>query len=308
MIHLKLISISNKLWTRIPLAAMAIFFFVSCESSKQLFEEFKKNTNTGASWVGKSRSEIINFFGEPNKIRSTTSNAEIIYFRDRWYLIKDEVAIDGDFFSRERYVINVTSYFDRESKPIKPGASIAIFSGNQNIPNNDVMFKDFAFALYSALTSLKLKKDEINPDYVILINFGISDPIVETETTIRPVFNWVPGTSQYTHGTIGNQSFSAHTSSNGYMQYAGNTITQEQHTSFKRYIALNIYDGKTLKQKEPKMVSKVIMDSVGYSADLKPVAGVMFALTKDYINESSAGRESVAISTTDPATYIFYKY
>ncbi len=289
-------------------SAIVLLIFLIANSGCETFEKSLKSLQPPRNFEGESVATAEESLGKPYKIRQTTDGSEIYYYDKQWLLVKNKIVIDEASFSYQTYRIFVNSFVDRDVEIDLSNKSFKVVSGSKDVPQNDLQFKDFAAALTSALFPLGMSNKKENPDYFILVSYGISDPQVEIQTTYVPVFNWVPGATYRTNGYVGNNSFSSTTTSNGYLQTTGYIPEETKHVNYKRYCVLSLYDAKTFTQKEPKLLSKTIFESTGSNGDLKPVIGVMFAKYKDYIDRRSDGRELLNISTSDPATRVFFDH
>lgn len=292
--------------SRILVALVGLFLPVSiigCASFKKI-----AGIHATKTFVGSTKENVINEFGTPLEIRPTSDGSEILYFKDRWYLVKEAEVIDGDLFGGRKFAISVVSHFDNSEKKSLAGLTFEIYSGSRDIPNNDLAFKMYAKGLASALISAEMRRSNLRPDLIILMNLGISEPTVEVETVSHPVFTWVPGVSSQYSGIGPGGAYRGNVTSTGYTQYLGSSTEVKTKTNFKRFLQLLVYESKTMKDKEPKMVSKVLFESIGPDDDLKPVVGAMFYFVDEYIAMNSKGKERKVLSSNDAATRVFFEH
>ena len=291
---------------KIVLSILMLFPILGCETIQNSLKEFRPQE----LHVGKHIDEVYKQEGLPYKKRLTLDGSTINYYQKKWILVKDNLVIDADTFNHRLYRVSILSFSDREANIATSGKTYRIASAMEDTSNDDLQFKSFSTALSSAMIPLEMKRVNTREksDYVILVGYGISDPQVEIETTYRPTFRWTPGTTLTTTGYVGNTNFSATSSTPGQLEHTGYIPEVRRYTNYKRYCILYLYDGASISSKKPILLSKVTFESIGSTDDLAPVLGIMFAKYPDYINISTNSKQIIHISTTDPATRVFFSH
>ncbi len=132
-------------------------------------------------------------------------------------------------------------------------------------------------------------------DYVFLISYGISDPIVDVDVSYYPIFNWVPGQTTYNRGSIGNTQYSSTATTSGNIQYSGSVPILNKSTNYKRYlIVVGFENSKNIS--DSAQIWKISMQSTGFSDDLRNISGVMFGLMQDYSLQNERTTEQIPVN------------
>ena len=139
---------------------------IGCAAARELDERFKKPR----SFVGDTETVITGALGEPVYSRIAADGDKVIYYRQRWYLIRDGKAQAGEYFSRQSFMITVNSLFDSDYKDKIKGRSFVI----QPIVKEAKADLDFkrsqkALAHVMTLAGLVSAKEAAKADYTVLL-------------------------------------------------------------------------------------------------------------------------------------------
>lgn len=203
---------------------------------------------------------------------------------------------------RTRYYASVNSFGNYNLL----GKTFYIESGDNNIPSNDVEFREYASYVAKALESVGAKEinDKKKADMCILITYGISD---ESYTETVPVPIWgqtgissistTSNTSGSAYGSasrignsvygsvLGNSSTNTTTIVNPSYGITGFSRVDRKVTVFRR--VLNIYAYNNTQTNETTMLWKTNIISDGSSSDLREVLPVMAFCSIEYLGKSS---------------------
>lgn len=288
--------------TLFALKTACLVFLTSCAALNEI-----QSASSYKSLVGLTEAEVIAEIGPPKLSRTTFQNQKVIYYNQRWYLIEKGRAAQGEYYSNTKYDVTLKSFFDKEYSSKLKEKTFAIYSGMSQIQPNDLEFKIHSKALAHVL---KLKglvpAKQAKPDYVILLSYGISEPIVDIEVSYRPTFAWVPGVNTSTSGNIGGQNFYANSSSSGHLQNTGYIPEYKKSVNFKRFLVINAYENEADITKAPQ-VWKISMQSVGFSDDLRPVMGSMLGIAQDWAFGESEGSVRLSVPVNDPMARLAFQ-
>jgi len=203
---------------------------------------------------------------------------------------------------RTRYQTSVNSFGNYNLQ----GKTFYIESGDNNIPSNDVEFREYANYVAKALKSDGAKEinDKKKADMCILVTYGISDEsYIETvpfpiwgQTGISSI-NTTSNTSGSAYGSAsrignsvygsvqGNSSTNTTTRVNPSYGITGYSSVDRKVTVFRR--VLNIYAYDNTQTNEATMLWKTNIISDGRSSDLRNVLPAMAFCGVGYLGKSS---------------------
>jgi len=155
---------------------------------------------------------------------------------------------------------------------------------------------------------MKIVDDLSKADYVVLVNFGISDPKESVEVVSRPVFlpQYNPGQTTNVYGAYGNMLGSIKTNGQWSSQYAGQQTETYTTISYNRWLNVEAIDHKIWKRsKELAPVWKVLTSSEGPSGDLRLVMPALTMGVQNYINKDSGTQLSLRAMPESLNKYVF---
>lgn len=203
---------------------------------------------------------------------------------------------------RPRYQISVNSFGNYNLQ----GKTFYIESGDNNIPSNDVEFREYANYVAKALKSDGAKEinDKKKADMCILVTYGISDEsyietvpfpiwgqtgissISTTSNTSGSAYGSASRIGNSVYGSVqGNSSTNTTTIVNPSYGITGYSSVDRKVTVFRR--VLNIYAYDNTQTNETTMLWKTNIISDGRSSDLRNVLPAMAFCGVGYLGKSS---------------------
>lgn len=283
-----------------PLIAICLSLAItSCQSTENLLSQTRdflnpqeRNLKLVNDAIGKKENYLTENFG-PARQTLIFKDFKLLYYNKNVFF-----SVNGDI---QNYSELSTIKYDVSLESLsRPGArdfvaSVIIVSGKDNIPTESLEFVDYTSPIAEMVGKSGLfrfpKRNEA-PDQIVLISYGISDPIVDTKVWSEPVYTWVPNTtvtSSYTN-YYGQTGHITSTANDGGLRYAGSTTRYSTETNYNRFLSIVSIDGKAyLKNKTIKEIWKVKMASYGPTANLKKAISSMAISSYPYWGYSTDG-------------------
>lgn len=197
------------------------------------------------------------------------------------------------------YHINVDSYADSKLSDKKV---YWIGSGNPNISNNDLQFRELSNFLDKslALNGFIKANDGNSAEIVILLSYDISG---KTSYVGHNTYGQTGGgTSNFTansYGTGGHVSTSGTIYTPAQYGVTGSSVVPVR--TYDRFILIDVIDAETYKKSQQIVQSwKTIITSTGSSGDIRKVFPIMIAGAQKYFAKNSEGVTRITLTQYSP--------
>ena len=173
---------------------------------------------------------------------------------------------------------------DSISRYANPTGSFAVISGMKDIANDDLRFQEFANVVSNGLKKkgFVLVTENERPDFVVLLNYGISRPQTSTHVSSSPVYG---SRTSYVNNIYGQQIGSV----NSYGVQSYRTQTYDV-TNYTRYVLLKAYNS------EEKELWQTTITSTGTSSDLRQVFPFMVHAAVPFFGVTTDKQEEIEVS------------
>lgn len=261
--------------------------------------------------AGQSLLEVVTSLGRPVAIEEEGGKLLIRYKRGA-ILAQDSkiVAAFDNMYSDLVFNIDVNSYTDHT---VTKNDTFMIIPGSEKINPQDFQFKEVKSFISSALkdAGFRTTEDPKNAKYIVLANYGISDPQEDIKIVSTPVFvpRYLPGASYTVIGANQNSAFVANTYTDGTWttQYAGQKTETIKTVTFNRWLNLEAVDFEHLKKtKEMKPVWKILANSTGSSGDLRYVLPALSYGAEHFLDKDSKRALRVSFNSEEMNQYLFW--
>jgi hypothetical protein len=290
-------------------ALIALNLLSGCALIREV-EHFKKNLNVNAEeFKGKSKGAVLEQYGEPIEVVHKEP-FEFMYYKGLSFVIQRGVVELVQDLGKETYEIVIDSY----SEGFKKNPKAVLVSGIKDVPTDSLEFKEIAnivkYLLISAGYTIKEVGEKEMPDEIILVSFGITDPIVDYRTWSEPVFTWIPGQNSTTNiNTSNGFSATATTTSPGSVGYVGDRVYSQKIVNYLRHFSIeSIAALPYLKEKKIKQLWKSTATSTGYSSDVRPVIKSLAYNSFSFWSRSSLSKRYINVLKYDPAPHVLGQY
>lgn len=206
--------------------------------------------------------------------------------------------------STTNFLVNIDSI---NSGAVDKQKTYALFPGNKDTLPDDLQYKEYAFYVKRALSTIGLtpKEGDSPADIAIFLGYGISDPQMRQFTYSVPTWGVTGYSSSTTTGSVtsyGNYgTFSGTTHNTPQYGVTGATSHLGNYTSFFRWITLDAYDvASYLNGNKMVPVWKTNITSTGRSGDLRQVFPVLLAASAQHIGTNTGKKLEISISEEDP--------
>jgi hypothetical protein len=214
------------------------------------------------------------------------SYSDSFIFIDGWNI----VSINENSYSPETiFSVKLTSYGKKNSELIK---KYFLMPGNKKISPSDLEYKEVEMYVRHALEAngIPITNSIKDASYVVLINFGISDPKEDVEIVSSPVFvpQYQAAQTINVNNNYGAKLGSLQTQGSWGTSYAGQDTQTIKTVSYTRWLNIEAIDYKYyLKTKELNPVWKVVSSSVGPSEDLRIVVPALVLCSSRFTMKDS---------------------
>ena len=259
---------------------------------------------------GNSVSKTLLKLGKPQEISSLNDgyyfryNNGAVFFKDEQIVqVQDKVFQDG-----HQFTINISSFSDSSSDP---EASYYVASGSKEFSQNDFQFKEVKRYIERAIRDQgrKISSTKEKAQYIVLVNFGISDPKENIDVVSRPVYlpSFNPGSTTNVYGSFGNKLGSLQTDSSWSLQYAGQQTETIRTTVYTRWLNVTAFS-KDIWQKTQEIhpVWKVLTTSEGSSGDLRLLIPALSLGVQNYIDVDT-GTQVIKTAMSDVLNDYYYE-
>lgn len=293
---------------KLILLIFALMSLSSCAIINELGTKAQNGSRRIDSFLDKPTSELYSAMGTP---AYTVEHPPLVfsYYRKTIFTSENGIVKSWASYGGDTYDIQVESYSDGFKE--KPVATIV--SGIKDLPTDSLEFKEAERVVRFLLEQSGYEIVEPNSkkgfQEVVLVNFGITDPIVDYKVWSEPVFTWIPGHSTTT--TVSTYGGTAHvtTSSPGTLSYAGERVYSQKFVNYLRYLSIESIDAQAyLKSKKIKKLWKTTATSIGYSSDVRAVVQSMIYNSYPYWSKSTPRKEKIVVYKEDPIPYEISQY
>ena len=200
-----------------------------------------------------------------------------------------------------RYKINVDSFGSDISLADK---KYVLIPADTSIDQSDLKYMEYVKYIDKILTRNGYSPAQItdNPNTVIFVNYGISDPKVFERDVIVPVWGQVGVASSTT--TIQKNTYggiTGNTYNTPRYGVVGSNVVKQQEVQYLRYLTLAAYDLEYFKQTgKEKKIWILELTSAGSSDDLRKLIPPMLVASTNYIGKSSGEKKLITIWEDNP--------
>lgn len=199
------------------------------------------------------------------------------------------------------YKINVDSFGSDISLPDK---KYVLVPADTAIDPSDLKYMEYAKYIDKILAKNGYSPAQLtdNPNTVIFVNYGISDPKVFERDVIVPVWGQVGVASSTT--TIQKNTYGGVTGNTYNIPsygVVGSNVVKQQQVQYLRYLTLAAYDLANFKQTgKEKKIWILELTSTGSSDDLRKLIPPMLVASINYIGKSSGEKKLIDIYEDNP--------
>ncbi len=285
-----------------------VLFFIGCESMNSFKNNISGSSRSVENAIGKDESYLQLRFGKPYQVL-VFENITLYYFARTVFFVKDSVVQNYENLNSIKYEIIIEA-LNRSNRNTKIQSYI-MASGNDNNPTDSLEFVDYTSQIEPMIDNsglFRLAKQNENPDQIILVSYGISDPINDTKVWSEPIYSWIPNSSVNTtyRDSNGYSATAVSESNNGGLKYQGSVMRSSTETNYNRYLVLTAIDGNIFfKTKKIKEIWKVKSSTFGATSNLKKAVMAMSIATYPYWGKYSDGKIRVSGFYDDPGAAYF---
>lgn len=181
-----------------------------------------------------------------------------------------------------------------------------LVSGDKNVSEKDLLFKEFSAYLKYVLKEKGLKEasDAEHADLAVVLKFGLSDPKYFTEVSSTPVYQYNPSqtysVSATSYGSTGSTYTSGTIHTSPSFSMAGTDVSSHVKEIYSRTIFISAYDLKHWRENHnEKQLWTTSIVSSGSSGDLRTVFPALMFVAKDLVGSNTGHQVSRSISTED---------
>jgi hypothetical protein len=258
--------------------------------------------------TGTTAIEAISALGTPSKA-TIEKDGLIIEYASGAIFIRDGVVVGSSNKIYEddlNFFAEINGFRDQEQE-IK--GAYYISPGEKSISENDLLFKEAKEYIAKALhdTGHTTTDNLDSADFVLLVQFGISDPKERVDVVSRPVY--LP---QYNPGqTIGvfsglNQVGTLQTSGSWSTNYAGQSTETVRTITYSRWLNLQAFNYKEFKKSGSfNPLWKTMATSEGSSRDIRYILPGLVVVTKLHLGEDTKLLQTYRILPTSANGFVY---
>jgi hypothetical protein len=214
----------------------------------------------------------------------------LIYPDGAIYLKNGIVFGASEAFYGDEIVFNITTNSFSNGNPNE--GNYYISSGTKEISEDDLMFLEVKNYLRNSLRFKKMNfvDDLKKADFVLMLNYGISDPKERLEVISTPIYipTYTPGLDLSVRNQYGAKVGSVESQGQFGAAYAGQSVSTVTHVSYNRWLDLHAFDYKIFKKSGAfKPVWKLTTMSEGERGDIRFVIPALVYASHEYTNEDS---------------------
>jgi hypothetical protein len=197
---------------------------------------------------------------------------------------------------------------DSISRPDSVGKlSYLLLPGNKDTDPSNLQYQEFAAYVFRALTLRGFSQTESleNADVVILLAYGIGNPLSHQYTYSIPVWGQTGYSSSTTSGTVrmygGYGTYSGETTYKPTYGITGYSTQVGTYTTYTRWVILDAYDVETFKlENKLNQVWRSSLVSTGPVGDLRQAFPIIIAASTSYLATNPGKTVKVKIKEQDP--------
>lgn len=203
------------------------------------------------------------------------------------------------------YVVEVNAYGKESFCQQK---NYMLIPSDSTIFENSFEFQEYAGYLVKVLKTkgYNLVEDPSIANVVIIVNYGISDPMTYQKLVSAPVWGQTGVSSTTTTGSVNvdpysnTTTYTQKTQNNPSYGVSGYRSYSKTQTEYYRFLHLTAFDYDYYKEfDEAKTIWQTEITSQGSSSDLRKVFPVLVAASSDYFGENSGEKVEVRINEYD---------
>lgn len=246
--------------------------------------------------------------GLPQSVQKEYQDTVVRYKRGA-FLVKDSVIVltVDKTYPTLVFDLGINAFSDNSANS---SHAYYITPGSEAVSPEDFQFKEVKSFLASSLRlqGYNVTDSPSQAKYLVMVNYGISDPKEDIQVISRPVYipRYIPGSNLSFYGSNGSYLGAVNSGSSWGTQYAGQHTETIKTVTYSRWLNVEAVDYDYLKQtKTMKPVWKILTSSVGSSGDLRYVLPALTYGSANYINKDTRKQLMFQVSDHTLNEYIY---
>lgn len=191
---------------------------------------------------------------------------------------------------------------------ISQGKSFVLISGDSNLKESDLRFRETATLVQTGLEGkgMHKAKDIASADLLIELTFGVGEPREVMEVRSYPETHWHPGFSYAIRVPIYDKNGAIISVQNRIVREPPRSYTYwdervDSATVFEKYLEIAAYDNRLGSAvKDPEQLWSIVITNADYSDDIRGYLPYMIAAALPYIGKDTGSQIFVSLKQDDP--------